>query len=124
MLDQLDLILRWFVGDVRGGFGESTALFCDEGGGPIHRGTIRNRLRHLLELEGAPSADRFSPHGLRHACATHNYERGVDLVAIQQMLGHWHVGTTMRYVTPSATFIEDAYRRAVSNTLGELEGQS
>ena len=124
MLDQLDLILRWFLADVRGGFGESTALFCDEGGGPIHRGTIRNRLRHLLELEGAPSADRFSPHGLRHACATHNYERGVDLVAIQQMLGHWHVGTTMRYVTPSATFIEDAYRRAVSNTLGELEGQS
>jgi site-specific recombinase XerD len=59
---------------------------------------------------------------LRHACATHNYERGVDLVAIQQMLGHWHVGTTMRYVTPSATFIEDAYRRAVSGALGGLEG--
>ena len=27
----------------------------------------------------------------------------------------------MRYVTPSATFIEDAYRRAVSDTLGKLE---
>jgi integrase/recombinase XerD len=65
---------------------------------------------------------RFSPHSLRHACATRNYERGVDLVAIQQMLGHWHVGTTMRYVTPSATFIEDAYRRAVSGTLAALEG--
>ena len=87
----------------------------------LHRGTIRNRLRYLLELEGSPVEGRFSPHGLRHACATHNYERGVDLVAIQQMLGHWHVGTTMRYVTPSATFIEDAYRRAVSTTLRELE---
>jgi len=123
MLDQLDLILRWFCDDVRTRLPESKALFCDEGGGPIHRGTIRNRLRYLLELEGCPAEERFSPHGLRHACATHNYERGVDLVAIQQMLGHWHVGTTMRYVTPSATFIEDAYRRAVSNTLGELEGQ-
>lgn len=121
MLDQLDLILRWFVDDVRKS--ESKALFCDEGGGPIHRGTIRNRLRHLLELEAGPIDERFSPHGLRHACATHNYERGVDLVAIQQMLGHWHVGTTMRYVTPSATFIEDAYRRAVSTALVELEGQ-
>ncbi len=123
MLDQLDLILRWFLDDVRPRLGDSTALFCDEGGGPIHRGTIRNRLRHLLELEGRPAEERFSPHGLRHACATHNYERGVDLVAIQQMLGHWHVGTTMRYVTPSATFIEDAYRRALSQTLGELEGR-
>ena len=27
----------------------------------------------------------------------------------------------MRYVTPSATFIEDAYRRAVSDTLSKLE---
>lgn len=88
MLDQLDLILRWLLDDVRPRLGDSTALFCDEGGGPIRRGTIRNRLRHLLELEGRPAEERFSPHGLRHACATHNYERGVDLVAIQQMLGH------------------------------------
>jgi integrase/recombinase XerD len=122
MLDQLDLILHWFVDDIRPKMGESKALFCDEGGGAIHRGTIRNRLRHLLTLEAGPDDGRFSPHGLRHACATHNYERGVDLVAIQQMLGHWHVGTTMRYVTPSATFIEDAYRRAVSTTLADLEG--
>jgi integrase/recombinase XerD len=121
MLDGLDLILRWFVDDVRTRFPDSKALFCDEGGGRLHRGTIRNRLRHLLELEGGPAEERFTPHGLRHACATHNYERGVDLVAIQQMLGHWQVGTTMRYVTPSATFIEDAYRRAVSDTLGKLE---
>jgi integrase len=106
-------------------------LFCDEGGGRIHRGTIRNRLAYLLDLEreargperqGEPELVRFSPHTLRHACATRNYERGVDLVAIQQMLGHWHVGTTMRYVTPSATFIEDAYRRAVSGTLTGLGG--
>ena len=49
------------------------------------------------------------PHALRRACATRNYERGVDLVAIEQMFGHWHVGTTMRYVQPSSTFVEDAY---------------
>ena len=98
MLDQVDLVLRWYLDDVRPRMGDTPPLFCDEGGGPIHRGTIRNRLRHLLEVEGRPAEERFSPHSLRHACATHNYERGVDLVAIQQMLGHWHVGTTMRYV--------------------------
>ena len=130
MLDGLDLILRWYLDDVRPRLGDGPALFCDEGGGRIHRGTIRNRLAHLLDLERGATGDevasgdlvRFSPHGLRHACATRNYERGVDLVAIQQMLGHWHVGTTMRYVTPSATFIEDAYRRAISGTLASLEG--
>jgi integrase/recombinase XerD len=121
MLDGLDLILRWFLDDVRGRFPDTAVLFCDESGGQLHRGTIRNRLRRLMEAEGRPEADWFSPHALRRACATHNYERGVDLVAIQQMLGHWAVGSTMRYVRPSATFIEDAYRRAVSGTLSKLQ---
>ena len=107
MLDGLDLILRWYLEEVRPRLGDGPALFCDEGGGRIHRGTIRNRLACLLDLEqaaagagggGEPARARFSPHSLRHACATRNYERGVDLVAIQQMPGHWHVGTTMRYV--------------------------
>ena len=105
MLDGLDLILRWYLEEIRPRLGDGPALFCDEGGGRMHRGTVRNRLACLLDLEqagygtdhgGEPARVRFSPHALRRACATHNYERGVDLVAIQQMLGHWHVGTTMR----------------------------
>ena len=82
------------------------------------------RLAYLLQLEGTSKKERFSPHGLRHACATRNYERHVDLVAIQQMLGHWHVGTTMHYITPSSTFIEDAYRRALGDTLRELREET
>lgn len=123
MLDGLDLVLHWFLDDVRGKFSNSPVLFADESGGSLHRGTIRNRLRYLMELEGRPVSEWFSPHALRRACATHNYERGVDLVAIQQLLGHWTVSSTMRYVRPSATFIEDAYRRAVTTTLGELTAE-
>jgi integrase/recombinase XerD len=96
MLDDVDLILKWFVRDVRPLFREGPPLFCNETGGRLDTGTIRNRLRHLLKLEGTDEAQWFTPHDLRHACATRNYERGVDLVAIQQMLGHWHIGTTMR----------------------------
>ena len=98
MLDGLDLILRWYLEEIRPRLGDGPALFCDEGGGRMHRGTVRNRLACLLDLEraasgtgngGEPARVRFSPHSLRHACATRNYERGVDLVAIQQMLGHY-----------------------------------
>ena len=121
MLDQLDLILRWYLQDVRPRLATGAAAFPDSSGGRLHRGSVRNRLAHLLDLEGASPEDRFSPHAMRRACATHNYERGVDLVAIQQMLGHWQIGTTMRYVSPSSTFIEDAYRKAVSAALAELE---
>jgi site-specific recombinase XerD len=121
MLDQLDQVLRWYADDVRGLLPDGRPLFCTEGGGVMHAGSIRNQLAHLLDLEGRPPEEGFSPHDLRRACATHNYERGVDLVAIQQLLGHWHVGTTMRYVTPSASFIEDAYRKAISKTLTGLD---
>jgi integrase/recombinase XerD len=124
MLDGLDLLLRWFLDDVRGRFPDSAVLFCDESGGRLSPGTVRNRLRHLMQLEGRGQPEWFTPHSLRRACATHNYERGMDLVAIQQMLGHWSVASTMRYVRPSETFIEDAYRKAVSAALGELtEGE-
>jgi site-specific recombinase XerD len=122
LLDGLDLILGWYLADIRPRFGNGPALFCDEGGGAIHRGTVGNRLRVLIGAERAGPESYFRPHDLRHACATHNYERGVDLVAIQQLLGHWQIGTTMRYVTPSSTFIEDAYRRALSANLVQLEG--
>jgi site-specific recombinase XerD len=123
MLDGLDLVLRWYLDDVRGRFPDSSVLLCDESGGRMAAATIRNRLRHLMSVEGRPEAEWFSPHAMRRACATHNYERGVDLVAIQQLLGHWTVASTMRYVRPSETFIEDAYQRATSATLTELTGQ-
>lgn len=57
MLDGLDLVLRRLLGDVRGRFPGSPVLFADESGGHPHRGTIRNRLRHLTELEGRPAMD-------------------------------------------------------------------
>lgn len=123
MLDGLDLVLRWYLDEVRGRFPDGPVLLCDESGGRMAAATIRNRLRHLMSVEGQPDVEWFSPHGMRRACATHNYERGVDLVAIQQLLGHWTVASTMRYVRPSETFIEDAYQRAISTTLGELTGR-
>lgn len=121
MLDGLDLILKWYLADVRSRLSTWAVLFPDQCGDRLHRGSVRNRLAHLLDPEDASAAERFSPHAMHRDCATHNYQRSMDLVAIQQLLGHWQVGTTMGYVRPSATFIEDAYRRAVSATLSALD---
>ncbi|MCX4426121.1 tyrosine-type recombinase/integrase [Streptomyces mirabilis] len=51
MLDGLDLVLRWFLEEVRPKFPDSAVLFADESGGSLHRGTVRNRLRYLMEHE-------------------------------------------------------------------------
>lgn len=39
----------------------------------------------------------ISAHSLRHAFATHMYQRGADIRAIQLMLGHAHLQTTTIY---------------------------
>ena len=42
--------------------------------------------------------DKLTPHVLRHFCASQLYLNGMDLIAIQEALGHAWVATTMRYV--------------------------
>jgi len=61
MLDRLDDLLRWYLADARPGFREKgPVLFCDESGGVMAFGTIRNRLAYLQQLEGGPVDERFS----------------------------------------------------------------
>lgn len=73
-------------------------LFLRKGGKPM----TRQRVFQLVKKYSKGLSSTVSPHTLRHCFASHLLDGGVDLRALQKMLGHTDISTTQIYtkVTP------------------------
>ena len=73
----------------------SKLLFVTTRGGGLSRQTFWVVVKKLAARAGIRAP--ISPHGLRHAFATHLLNRGADLRALQMLLGHSSLSTTQIY---------------------------
>ncbi len=69
--------------------------------------------------EGCPSllSKRVTPHVLRHTCAMHLLQAGIDMSVIALWLGHESIETTHIYVEADLAIKERALARIAPTTL-------
>lgn len=75
-----------------------------------------NALRRSLAIQvdqWLPTwSGRMTPHVLRHYCASSLYSAGMDIKALQELLGHQWLATTSGYIHVRSEHIEQAWNRS------------
>lgn len=136
-INQVAALLDWWMVDVRHQFGDdytdlNAPLLPSERRDPqtgfcvrVDDQTLRDGLAAAVGRWLPDWTGRLTPHTLRHFCASSLYARGMDLKAIQELLGHEWLSTTTRYIHVHADHIEHAWAVAnqrVAARLGEKGG--
>ncbi len=106
---QAQKYIRYYVNSIRSHIeiqkGFEDTVFLNRRGKNLTRVMIFTIIKDLTLKAGIKK--KISPHTFRHSFATHLLERGADLRAIQQMLGHESITTTEIYMHLDKSFLKE-----------------
>ncbi len=138
LFDEGRALLWWYVEEVRGEFSDdpedpTAPLFPSERipttaaalniaipGLVVTPSTFRRALKTAGHRFLTGPVNELHPHLLRHACATHNYERGMSLWEVQKLLGHDRPTTTVSYLATTHADPERAGLAAAGRAVQRL----
>lgn len=89
---------------------DSDVLFINRFGNPLTPRYIQMMIKEYAKIAGIKK--KVTPHILRHSFATHLLKNGVDIRAIQQLLGHANLSTTQIYTSVDMQTLRNVYDRA------------
>lgn len=133
LINGADRTLRWFIEDVWAHFDDNhtrpgAPLFPSERKNTdgtckrIGDDALRTGLAEAAAAHLPTWADRLTPHVMRHFCASQLYLSGLDLISIQELLGHSWIASTLNYVHVHRTRIDDAWIAGQQRAARRLEG--
>ena len=89
---------------------DARPLLLNRHGKRLNQRSVRRKLAKYLAEAGLDPD--ISPHTLRHSFATHMLNRGADLRAVQELLGHRSLSTTQIYTHVTMSRMKEVYDRA------------
>ncbi len=89
---------------------EDVYLFVNRSGNHLTPRYIQMMIKSHAQKAGVKK--KVTPHILRHSFATHLLKNGVDIRAIQQLLGHSNLSTTQIYTSVDMQTLKNLYDQA------------
>lgn len=89
---------------------DSEYIFVNRHGNHLTPRYVQMMIKDYARVAGIKK--KVTPHILRHSFATHLLKNGVDIRAIQQLLGHSNLSTTQIYTSVDMETLKNVYDRA------------